>query len=98
MFFIGEVVRVKAYFRNYETKVLVDPSTVTIKVVEPDKTISTFVYGTDAELTKVASGIYSLEFPTTQSGVHFYRVESTGTGQSAMESHFEVAPTIIPTI
>lgn len=68
----------------------VDPSTITFKLKQPDWTITTYVYGTDAELTKEATGRYAVFFTLTQAGEHSYRFTGTGTVKAAYESEFNV--------
>lgn len=39
-----------------------DPDTVTVRLREPDDTLLTFIYGTDAQVTKLSVGVYQFAF------------------------------------
>ncbi len=83
-------VRIAANFQD-EDRVDVDPSTVTFKVMSPGGTITSYVYGTDAELVKVNTGDYYVEWSPNCSGRWYYRWETTGSGTtSAVEGSFVV--------
>lgn len=58
----------------------VDPDTVTFKVYPPNGQISTYVYGTDAEVQRSAAGAYYADFIPDTSGRWHFRWETTGTG------------------
>lgn len=62
-----------------------DPTAVTFKMMEPDSTVTTYVYGVDAELVKSATGIYYVEWTADQAGRHLYRFVGTGTVAQAVE-------------
>ena len=40
--------------------ILVDPSTVNFSIIDPEKTRTDYVFGTDDELTKVSTGKYKV--------------------------------------
>src|SRR5688572_9031183 len=78
----GEVVTVQGTFTDTNGNVT-DPSVVKITTVNPSGTETTYVYGTDAEVTKASTGIYRMNIDTTSNrGLWLYTWWSTGTGQA----------------
>jgi hypothetical protein len=65
---------------------LVDPSTVTCKVRQPDGTSQT--PGT----TRQSTGVFTATFQPTQAGEHWYRFTGTGAAVGAEERAFVVEP------
>lgn len=57
-----------------------DPTTVTFTITEPDEdaTVTTYVFGTDAELVNSAVGEYYVEFEIVNAGTHCYAFTGTG--------------------
>lgn len=69
----------------------VDPSTVTFKAFSPSGVTTTYVYQTDAQLVRLDTGDYFVDFVPDESGRWHYRWSSTGTGTAvAMEGSFVV--------
>lgn len=87
----GALVKINCLAENL-AGTAIDPTTLTCKIRKPDRTVTTYVYGTDVELVKSATGTYYVYFSVTLDGVHRYRFSSTGTGQAANEAEFEVLP------
>lgn len=83
----GDLVRVKATFTV--SSVLTDPTTVTLKVKDPDGTISTYTY-TGGTITKSSTGVYYKDVSVSNDGAWYYRFEGTGTCQTAAEGMFKV--------
>lgn len=90
----GDLRRIQATFKNI-SGTDTDPTTVTFKLRDPNGTVTTYLYGTDAELVKSATGIYYVDYTILYDGQHFYRFEGTGTVISAEEGDFMVRPTKI---
>lgn len=71
-----------------------DPGALTFKARQPDGTVTTYVYGTDAQLVKASTGIYYVDWPVPKTvaaeGAWFYRYEATGANAGAIESSFRV--------
>ena len=93
----GERWRNDFVFRDYQGA-LVDPSTVRFKYKKPStlETI-TLVYGVDGALVRDSVGKYHVELSLDDygvdpalSGTWLYRIESTGSYESAYESKFKV--------
>jgi hypothetical protein len=72
-------VRIYANISETDNGNLSDPSALQITITEPDGTILTYVYGTDAEITKLATGTYYAEYTVTQLGVYKYVWQTSGT-------------------
>lgn len=87
---IGDVVHCVGTFADRDGQA-VDPTTVTFKVRDPTGAITTYVYGTDAQLVKAGVGNYYADVEATASGEWFYRFYSTGNGQAAGETRFGVS-------
>lgn len=62
---------------------------VTFKVKSPAGVVTTYLYGTDAELVRSAEGVYYVEVDAASWGVWYYGFVSTGSAQAAQESWFE---------
>lgn len=69
--------------------VLVDPATVTFKLMKPDGTVTTATFPT-APVVKEAVGIYSAVITLDQEGDWAWRWETMGTGAAADERAFHV--------
>ncbi len=88
-FAYGALVRVTITFES-ATGAAVDPAVVKAQVRDPQLQITTYIYGTDPDLTRTAAGIYVLDVDADQAGVWFVRGVSTGSGQAAEEAGFIV--------
>lgn len=91
VFQVGDKVRVSAAFTDAD-EAASDPGGVLCKVREPDGTVTTYTYGTDADLVKDSTGNYRVDFLTTQSGRHRYGFYGITSGQAVAESEFRVQP------
>ncbi len=78
---IGAPVRVAANFQD-ESRVDIDPDTVTFRLLSPLGEEQSWVYGTDAELTRVNTGDYYIDVTPDASGRWYFRWESTGTNKT----------------
>lgn len=86
----GDLVRCTGTFTDSETPPnAVDPTTVSFKFKNPAGSVTTYVYGVDAQLVRSGVGIYYADISLTAPGIWRYRFESTGTGQAAGEHFFE---------
>lgn len=69
----------------------VDPDTVTFSTYTPNGTLTSYVYGTDAEVGKSATGSYYADIVPDESGRWHFRWVTTGTGTAlATEGNFVV--------
>lgn len=86
---LGDLVRVAATFKD-TANAAVDPTAVNFKFKGPSGTITTYVYGTDAEVVKDSTGNYHVDIDADAAGFWYYRFYSTGAGQGAAEGVFVV--------
>lgn len=89
----GQKVRVTCQFKV--DGALTDPTTVTCKVMDPSRNVSTYVYGTDAALVKESTGVYHVDIPTDETKEWSVRFEGTGTCVAVEELTFGVS-TVFP--
>lgn len=72
----GQKVRVTCQFKVNDT--LTDPTSVICKVMDPSRNVSTYVYGTDAEVVKDSTGIYHVDIVANEKKEWNVRFEGTG--------------------
>ena len=76
----GQQIILEATYRDSAGSV-VDPGTVRVHHRPPGGSITTYVYNTDAEVTKVSTGIYRYSILTNDAsleGTHVYRWDDNG--------------------
>ena len=57
-----------------------DPSTsIIFRTKNPNGVVTSYIYLTDAEVIKSATGVYYIDLALTLTGEHHYRWEGTGT-------------------
>ncbi len=84
--------------------VLADPTTVTFSVRDSDGVETTYVYGTDANVTRQETGIYLCALaPPLPPGPYWYGCVGTGAVQAASEGTFTILesgqePPLFPTV
>lgn len=69
-----------------------DPDIVRGKVLDPAGAVTTYVYGTDAELIRDGAGLYHFDINVDAEGTWYYRIEGESSGgayQGADEGTFE---------
>lgn len=87
---LGDLVRVSAPFTLVSSGAAVDPDVVKLTIKTPSGTVTTYIYGTDAEIVKDSTGNYHADISAGEAGTWHYRWWSTGNGQAAQEKRFEV--------
>jgi hypothetical protein len=88
---VGALVKVAAVFRNPATNGLLDPTGVQFKFKHPVLGIvTTYVYGTDAQLVRDSQGMYHVTISADAAGHWYWKFTSTGTGQAAQKGYFTV--------
>lgn len=90
---VGDAVRVSTSteFTN-ASSVAFDPDVVRGKFKDPSGNVTTYVYGTDTELVKDATGEYHFDINVDESGTWYYRIEgeqTNGDYRGADEGTFE---------
>ncbi len=93
---IGDIVRIANVFTTTATGAVLDPTTVSLVVLAPDGTETTYTYLGGNPITRDSQGTYHVDVAITQVGRYRYRWTSTGTGASAEEGAFEVRPRRVP--
>lgn len=90
----GTDVICEAKFRG-PNKTLVDPASVTFKVKDPSNNVEVFVFGADAEVIKLSTGVYYMAVDADEDGDWAYGGYGTGP-KSADEDVFRVLPSLFP--
>lgn len=90
----GTLVRITGTFLTSSGSSAVDPVTVKGQYHAAALGVTTtYTYGTDAEMIKGGPGIYYFDIDTSESsGVIFWRIFSTSSGQAAEEGKMYVRP------
>lgn len=88
-FELGNIVQMNVQFVD-SNGTPADPDTVTLRVKNPDNTVSVYTY--PATVEKVGTGDYFYQITTDQAGVVFYRWEGSGAVVATGEGQFEVTP------
>lgn len=86
---VGDLIRISGTFTN-AAGVATDPTAVFAKYKDPSGNVTTLTYPTDAALVKDSTGVYHVDINADEWGWWYYRFYSTGTGQAANESRFEI--------
>ena len=87
----GNIIRVAGLFTDDSGAVL-DPTVIKCLVLAPGAVLPTvYQYGVDAEMARDSAGRYHADIDADTEGVWRYRWQSTGNGQAANESAFEIA-------
>lgn len=86
----GNLVRVAGSFTD-ENGAAMNPTVVKCAVLPPATvTPTTYTYGTDAAVVRDSTGHYHVDLDASTEGLWRYRWYSTGSGQAAAESEFQV--------
>ena len=90
----GQPVRLTATFMD-EAGALVDPGMVSFWLKAPDGTVTEYVYGTDVELVKPATGVYYVDWPNDAAGLYAVRFDGTGGNPGAVEGQYVVDASLV---
>ena len=82
----GDYIRLTGTWRN-DANALVDPTTVTLKIHNPNGTISSYTYA-DGYVVKDSTGVYHYDFLPTTQGNYVYRWEGTGNAIASGQGAF----------
>ena len=89
-FQMGETVRLSAQFKTPKTasppSELFDPTLVSLRIKYPDKTVQTFVFGTDAEVETEGVGLYFSRLSLDQEGTYYWRWTGSSITSSGVQS------------
>ncbi len=87
--YIGQRFRLEVTFKSVSA-VDTDPTVVNFYTRSPLGVRVTYVYGTDAEVVKTATGIYHFDATPDKPGIWKYRFEGTGTVTAVDEKDVEI--------
>lgn len=73
-----------------------DPTTVKFRVQKPDGTERTYLYGTDIEVVKTATGKYTITLNPDTPGLYHFRWEGTGNLDAFFDGAFNVLTDFTP--
>lgn len=65
---------------------VIDPTTVTFKIIDPAGHTTTYVYGTDSQLVRDSEGVYYVIWTLSLSGGYDYEFIGTGVCAAAVAS------------
>lgn len=82
----GDRVRISCAFTDL-SGAPADPTGITFKFKTPAGTTTSYVYGVDGALIKLATGSYYVDLTLNVEGIWFYRFEGTGALVAADEGH-----------
>jgi hypothetical protein len=85
----GDLIRTRALFTTADG-IPADPTTVTVKIKDPAKAITSKVYDTDPEVVKLGTGSYQYDHLIDQSGRWYYSWIGTGTVQVSAQQSFVI--------
>ena len=74
--FPGDVVRLTISVTDPDDDSATDPEALTVTVQDPDGTETAYVYGTDAELVRSATGSFYIDILVTAARQWYVQVES----------------------
>jgi len=90
MYALGTSVTVTGTFRT-SAGAVVDPTNVFFELKSPDGGLVTYQYGVGVQLTNPGVGVYAIAISASQEGVYYYRMYSTGVGQTSKYGQFKVS-------
>lgn len=91
---VGDLARVTGTFTDVNGDVA-DPDTLTFSYENPQGTVTSYVYLTNAELVRQSEGIFYVDVSMTLVGDYHYRWIATGSGQGAQGGVFRVRPNFV---
>lgn len=80
--YIGTELRLRIEFVD-DNGAYVDPTTVAFETISPRAARVEYEFGTDSEIQKVSTGIYTADVTPDAAGRWHYRWATTGTGTAA---------------
>lgn len=92
VYYGGSEVKFTATFKNDDGDET-DPSTIVFKIKSPNEDTDSYTYGTDSEVVRVSTGVYSYQQVVSTVGEWFYRWSGDGAVNAAIEGSIHVRPT-----
>ena len=89
---VGDARRLQGTFTDINDAAA-DPTTVTFKIKPPTAAnVTTYVYGTDAEVVKSATGVYYVDWTIAEVGTHSWYMKGTGAVIAVGQDSFNAKP------
>lgn len=85
---IGDTIQIGAEFSVDD--VPTDPTTLTFTLTSPDGAVNSWVFGVDPEVVQVGTGVYTVTWLATDSGVHKWAYTAGGAVDNVIQSGFWV--------
>lgn len=85
---VGDLITLEGKFKV--ENVLTDPTSVTLKVKDPDGTVVTFSH--PSTISKVSTGVFTKDYTVAKAGLHEYWWVGTGTCQAVESRSFVALP------
>lgn len=92
-YIVGDAITLTASFYN-ASETLTDPTDVTLQIKSPGGTVTTYTYSLD-EITKSSTGVYTKTIALSQSGLHYYEWQGTGSLAKVGNGKFNVKAQLI---
>lgn len=86
VFDYGEVVRARNTYTDPSNGTPVDPISVKVEIRAPDGTITTYIYGTNAQLAKVSVGVYQVLITLALTGTYKWRWTGTAADGATVDN------------
>ncbi len=80
----GTIIKAKVTFRDPDTKVVLDPTTVTVQTRTPAGVLTTLTYGVDAALVKASTGIYYVLITLSSVGTFKWKWTATASQKTTV--------------
>lgn len=88
--YVDSAVRFSVTVKN-ASDTLIDPTTLKIEITSPQGSVTTYIYGTDAELVKDSTGTYHADYTIPGPGwMWTWKWIATGTGAGADKGTLKV--------
>jgi len=96
-YYYNDRIRIRGTFKTVTTGAVIDPTTITVRIEKADGTIVQKVYGTDVEVVKESTGVYSMELDIDLNTSGTWRYKFSGTG-SAKANTIKAFPVVATTL
>ena len=86
---LGNLIRLSGIYTVVSSSALIDPTVVKLSTRDPAGTVVTYTYGVST-IVRDSTGTYHADINASLAGPWYYRWWSTGTGQAAVETRFDI--------
>lgn len=81
----GTIIRAKVTYTDPDTGVVIDPNEVSVIVRSPDGALTTYEYGTDAQLVRTGVGLYYVLITLAAVGTYKWKWTGTASEQAVVD-------------